>query len=155
LKRQICSAGQPFVADLVEHGGDQAQAGSLVGKNDDEGEAEVLEDARDNEVGDFDLPGVQDDAAAVAGEVTHMEEGLLKRWERSRVIFGPGAIRQESKGGGSILNNQHRMAGAEGNLKCGNVKILRGRENERDADMSQAEPSEICSLKEICRYRKG
>jgi hypothetical protein len=47
------------------------------------------------------------------------------------------------------------MAGAEGNLKCGNVKILRGRENERDADMSQAEPSEICSLKEICRYRKG
>ena len=47
------------------------------------------------------------------------------------------------------------MAGAEGNLKCGNVKILKGRENELDVDMSQAEPSEMCSLKEICRYWKG
>jgi hypothetical protein len=33
LKSQICSTDQPFIADLVEHGGNQAQAGSLIGED--------------------------------------------------------------------------------------------------------------------------
>jgi hypothetical protein len=33
LKSQNYSSGQPLIADLVEHGGDQAQARSLVGED--------------------------------------------------------------------------------------------------------------------------